>query len=143
MHQTSPLTILFGLSLLLALGFLNIVLSCALYDTYQPLYVILLFLIAPIPNAIGNCTNNSGAYYSSGYADFDSLDSGSTLKAFMKFMTGVLVSSGTFLPIVLWRSNIIPTGSFLLSLTGGFLVYLSFLLFGMGFQNKSSDDYDF
>lgn len=143
MHQTSPLTILFGLSLLLALGFLNIVLSCALYNTYQPLYVIFIFLIAPIPNAIGNCTENTGSYYSSGYTDFDNLDSGSGVKSFMKFLTGMLVSSGTFLPIVLWRSNIIPTGSFLLSLSGGFLVYLSFVLFGMGFKTHDSDDYDF
>ncbi|AWU74058.1 uncharacterized protein C5L36_0A06520 [Pichia kudriavzevii] len=142
MPRTTPLTKLLALSLLLALGFLNIVLSCALYDTYYPLYVIFLFLIAPIPNAIAGCVANSSMYYS-GYPDLDGADPVTNFESFMKFLTGMLVSSGTFLPIVLWRNLIIPRGSFLLSLTGGFLVYLSFVLFGMGFQYKEDDDYDF
>lgn len=145
MAKTSPLTILFFLSLLLAVGFLNIVLSCALFNTYYPLYVILVFLIAPIPNAIASCLSGSSSYYGGygGYGDLDTDDPVSNFESFMKFITGMLVSSGTFLPIVLWRNNIIPRGSFLLSLSGGFLVYLSFVLFGMGFQTQDDDDYDF
>jgi hypothetical protein len=142
MPKTSPLTTLFFLSLLLAVGFLNIVLSCALFNTYHPLYVILIFLVAPIPNAISECVNNSSSYYS-GYGDLDSPDPVSNFEAFMKFITGILVSSGTILPIVLWRNNIIPRGSFLLSVSGGFLVYLSFVLFGMGFKTNNDDYYDF
>lgn len=145
MTKTSPLTILFSLSLLLAIGFLNIVLSCALFNTYYPLYVILIFLIAPIPNAIASCVMNSSSYYGGygGYGDLDDDYPGSNFGSFMKFITGMLVSSGTFLPIVLWRNNIIPRGSFLLSLSGGFLVYSSFVLFGMGFQTQDDDNYDF
>lgn len=71
-------------------------------------------------------------------------DGGSNFAAFMKFLTGMLVSSGTFLPIVLWRCEIIPWGSFLLSLSGGFFIYISFVLFGMGFKSyDAADDYDF
>ncbi|KAG0672836.1 Vacuolar protein sorting-associated protein 55 [Pichia californica] len=143
MAKTSPLTTLFSLSLLLALGFFNIVLSCALYETYYPLFVILVFLLAPIPNTIAGCVTNSSSTYYSGYGDMDDSDPVSNFEAFMKFLTGMLVSSGTFLPIVLWHNNIIPRGSFLLSLSGGFLVYLSFVLFGMGFQSSDEDNYDF
>lgn len=147
MAKTSSLTILFFLSLLLALGFLNIVLSCALYNTYYPLYVILIFLIAPIPNALATCMQAShmNSYYggSGGYSDIDEYDPVSTFESLMKFFTGMLVSSGTFLPVVLWRCDIIPRGSFLLSLSGGFLVYISFALFGMGFTVSNDDDYDF
>lgn len=142
MPKTSPLTILFALSLLLALGFLNIVLSCALFDTYYPLYVILVFIMAPIPNAIAGCVVNSSQYYGS-YADLDGSDPASNFESLMKFLTGMLVSSGTFLPIVLWRCNIIPRGSFLLSLSGGFLVYLSFVLFGIGLRSDEDDNFDF
>lgn len=142
MAKTSPLTTLFSLSLLLALGFFNIVLSCALYNTYYPLFVILVFLLAPIPNSIAGCISNSSSYYG-GYGDMDGSDPVSNFEAFMKFLTAMLVSSGTFFPIVLWHNNIIPRGSFLLSLTGGFLVYLSFVLFGMGFQTSDEDNYDF
>lgn len=149
MPKISPLTILFFLSLLLALGFLNIVLSCALYDTYYPLYVILVFIFAPIPNSLAGCAMNSSSYsYDYNYGGYgggsmDGSDPVSNFESFMKFLTGMLVSSGTFLPIVLWRCNIIPWGSFLLSLSGGFLVYLSFVLFGMGFQSTDEDNYDF
>lgn len=141
MATTSALSTLLLLSFLLALGFLNIVLSCALYDTYQPLWVIFVFLMAPIPNSLANCAGPS--YSSSYYGDMDE-DPGSNFAAFMKFLTGMLVSSGTFLPIVLWRCEIIPWGSFLLSLSGGFFIYISFVLFGMGFKSyDAADDYDF
>lgn len=145
MFQLSPLTKLFSLSLLLALGFLNIVLSCALYDTYYPLWVIFVFLMAPIPNALTGCLIDSLSYgydynYSGGY---DSTDPISTIDSAMKFFTGMLVSSGTFLPLVLWHCKLIVTGSALLSLSGGGLVYLSFLLFGLGFQKQDDDNYDF
>lgn len=147
MMKSSSLSILFLLSLILALGFLNIVLSCALYNTYYPLYVILVFLIAPIPNSLTTCILQSNSYYNNnnnmGYSDIDDYDPILTFQSLMKFLTGMLVSSGTFLPIVFWRCELIPTGSFLLSLTGGFLVYLSFALFGMGFTLKEENDYDF
>lgn len=142
MIKTSPLTTLFSLSLLLALGFFNIVLSFALYETYYPLFVIGIFLLAPIPNSIAGCVSNSLSYYSS-YGDVDDSDPINSFESLMKFITGILVSSGTFLPIVLWNNNIIPRGSFILSLTGGFLVYLSIVLFGIGFQSTDEDNYDF
>lgn len=145
MPQISPLTKLFGLSLILALGFLNIVLSCALYNTYYPLWVIFIFLIAPIPNSMTSCIMNSSNYgYDYNYSGgFESNDPISTFDGTMKFFTGMLVSSGSFLPLVLWNCNLIVTGSALLSLSGGALVYLSFLLFGLGFKSDHDDNYDF
>ncbi len=142
MTRKSSLIKLIFLSVLIAVGFLNIVLSCALFNNWLPILVVVIFLIAPLPNSIARCATSS--YDSNFLGDFD--DDGeidNPVVQFCHFLTGLLVVSGTCLPLALYHCNLITGHSFSLSLTGGFLIYLSIVLFSVGFKDEENDDYDF
>ncbi|ODV86804.1 hypothetical protein CANARDRAFT_6372 [[Candida] arabinofermentans NRRL YB-2248] len=141
MYKLNSLTKLIFLSILIAIGFLNIVLSCALFQNWLPLFVVGIFLLAPIPNSISQTISNS---YESDFLSDSSTDSFSPIKEFLKFMTGFLVFSGSLLPVVLYHSHLICFWSLVLSLSGGFIIYLSIVLFSVSFKNDDDyDDYDF
>lgn len=78
---TFPAVIL--LAFVLALGFLLVILSCALWGNWLPLFVALTFVLAPLPNAI--CSRR-------GVDDFAS-EGSSTYTDFGRFITGMLVVS--------------------------------------------------
>ncbi|VEU19656.1 DEKNAAC100817 [Brettanomyces naardenensis] len=142
MSRQSSLTKLIFLSVLIAVGFLNIVLSCALFNNWIPILVVIIFLIAPIPNALAQCISTS--YDSNFLGDYD--DDGSVESPFVEFchfLTGCLVMSGTLLPLILFHCHLINGRSFALSLSGGFIIYLSIVLFSVGFKEDDSDGYDF
>ncbi|QPG75524.1 hypothetical protein FOA43_002879 [Brettanomyces nanus] len=142
MSRRSSLTKLIFLSILIAVGFLNIVLSCALYDNWLPLTVVAIFLAAPIPNSLAQCVSTS--YDSNFLGDYDDDGSmGNPVVDFCHFLTGFLVLGGTFLPLVLYHCHLIKIGSLALSLTGGFIIYISIALFTMGFKDDDNDGYDF
>ena len=69
----------------LAIGFLLVILSCALFHKYHPLMVVATFVLAPLPNFIcGRCANPD-----------DFVESGSSaLVDFGRFCTGFLVVMG-------------------------------------------------
>jgi hypothetical protein len=70
----------------LAIGFLLIILSCALFQQYLPLLVVATFVLAPLPNWIcGRCANPD---------DFGAEGSGNAVLDFGKFCTGFLVVMG-------------------------------------------------
>ncbi|KAG7763556.1 hypothetical protein KL946_003657 [Ogataea haglerorum] len=137
MFKLNPLSKLIFLSILIAIGFLNIVLSCALYDNWLPLIDVAIFLIAPLPNALGQSL--SSAYE----ADFlsDSHEE-MPIKEFFKFITGFFVISGIIFPIILFHCHLITHWSLILSVVGGFIIYLSIVLFIVGFKEEP-DEYDF
>ncbi len=69
----------------LAIGFLLVILSSALYKNYYPLLVVATYVMAPMPNWIcGRCSNPD---------DFVD-NSGSAIVDFGKFSTGFLVVMG-------------------------------------------------
>ena len=69
----------------LAIGFLLVILSCALFKQYLPLLVVATYVLAPLPNWIcGRCANPDDFVESSGNAVVD----------FGKFCTGFLVVMG-------------------------------------------------
>lgn len=123
----SPLSKIISLSSVLALGFLLIVLSCALFNNWLPLIVVALFLIAPLPNAI------CGRY--GGGDDFMSENS-NTVVDFGRFCTGFLVFSGLALPVVLGHNHLIGMAAMIMSLSGGLLVYLTIITFGAFFHEQ-------
>lgn len=140
MSRQSSLGKLIFLSLLIAVGFLNLVLSCALYNNWLPVLVVVMFLIAPFPNMMAKCASRS--YNSNFLGDYDDGDSfESPFVEFCHFLTGFLVVGGTCLPIVFYHCHLINGYSFSLSLTGGFVIYLSIVLFSLGFKENESDDY--
>jgi hypothetical protein len=71
-----------ALSFVLAIGFLLVILSCALYKNYLPLLVVATYVIAPLPNFIcERCANPD---------DFVAETPGSAIIDFGRFCTGFL-----------------------------------------------------
>ncbi|KAH8772582.1 vacuolar protein sorting 55 [Diaporthe sp. PMI_573] len=117
-----------ALSFVLAVGFLLVILSCALWKVYYPLLVVATYVIAPLPNWIcGRCANPDDFVESSGAGVMD----------LGRFCTGFMVVMGIALPIVLAHSNLISVGAMVMSVTGGLLIYGTIISFGMFFQEES------
>ncbi|KAK6511571.1 Vacuolar protein sorting-associated protein 55 [Arthrobotrys musiformis] len=121
-----------ALSFVLAIGFLLVILSSALYGQYSPLFVVATYLFAPLPNAI--CGR-----YASTYND-DFMGSGSSASSVLdlgRFLTGFLVLMGMALPAVLAHAGIIQIGAMIMSIIGGLLIYGTIIAFTMFFQEES------
>jgi hypothetical protein len=74
-----------ALSFVLAVGFLLVILSCALWKVYYPLLVVATYVLAPVPNWIcGQCANPDDFVESSGAAILD----------LGRFLTGFFVVMG-------------------------------------------------
>lgn len=79
-----------ALSFVLAVGFLLVILSCALWKVYYPLLVVATYVIAPLPNWIcGRCSNPDDFVESSGAGVMD----------LGRFCTGFMVVMGIGKPL--------------------------------------------
>jgi len=120
------------LSFVLAVGFLMIILSCALWSNWLPLLVALTFVLAPLPNALfSQC---GGDEFSATYEGSGPVDLG-------RFLTSTIVVTGFAFPIVLTHSEIIRPGACVMSIIGGALVYGTIVAYSAAFK-QDSDDYD-
>lgn len=139
----NPLNKIIFLSAFLASGFLLILLSCALYSNYKPLWVIAIFLSAPLPNILANAIENSKDNNFLTFNDYGTSNEGnaSPLQEFARFTTGVLIISGIALPWSLYHCNLIGLESFILSVTGGLIVYSDIIIF-IWFFNKEEEEND-
>lgn len=133
MITISPLSKIIALSCVLALGFLLIILSCALYSNWLPLLVVVMFVLAPAPNAICSRCSPSDDFMS------DS-SSQSTIADFGRFFTGFLVFSGLALPAVFAHNGLINMAAMSMSLSGGVLIYLTMMTFS-AFFHESTEEY--
>jgi len=121
------------LSFVLAVGFLLIILSCALWSNWLPLLVALTFVLAPLPNTIfSQC---GGDEFSASYEE------GSGPIDLGRFITSTIVVTGFALPVVLTHSEIITPGACAMSIVGGALVYGTILAYSAAFKHES-DDYE-
>ncbi|KEY73262.1 hypothetical protein S7711_01383 [Stachybotrys chartarum IBT 7711] len=119
-----------ALSFVLAVGFLLVILSCALWKVYYPLLVVATYVLAPLPNWIcGQCANPDDFVESSGAAILD----------LGRFLTGFFVVMGIALPVVLANSGLIQVEAMIMSIIGGLLIYGTIISFGMFFQ----EDHEF
>ncbi|KAH8786294.1 vacuolar protein sorting 55 [Hyaloscypha sp. PMI_1271] len=126
--MTAGLKTIISLSFVLAIGFLLVILSCALFKQYLPLLVVATYVLAPLPNWIcGRCANPDDFVESSSNAVVD----------FGRFCTGFLVLMGVALPALLAHSELIRWAAALMSITGGALIYGTIIAFGMFFQEES------
>ncbi|KAL1840720.1 hypothetical protein VTJ49DRAFT_160 [Mycothermus thermophilus] len=126
MPQAGLKTII-ALSFVLAVGFLLVILSCALWHSYYPLLVVATYVLAPVPNWIcGHCANPDDFVESAGAAVLD----------LGRFCTGFLVVMGIALPIVLAHSNLISVPAMIMSVVGGLLIYGTIISFTMFFQEE-------
>jgi len=118
------------LSFVLALGFLLIILSCALWQNWLPLLVALTFVLAPLPNALfSHC----------GSDDLSFRDEGSAPADIGHFITSIFVITGFALPIVLAHSDIIDNRACAMSIAGGGLVYGTIMAYAAVFNREESD----
>ncbi|KAI7029119.1 hypothetical protein KC362_g10567, partial [Hortaea werneckii] len=121
---------------ILAIGFLLVILSSALFKDYLTLLVVATYVVAPIPNWICGKAQNQD----------DFMDSGSNgIVELGRFMTGFLVSIavpsanvGTTqaLPVVLAHCDQIRVESMVMSIVGGLLIYGTIISFGMFFAEQ-------
>ncbi|KAF4511231.1 hypothetical protein G6O67_003048 [Ophiocordyceps sinensis] len=117
-----------ALSFVLAVGFLLVILSCALFKVYYPLLVVATFAVAPLPNWIcGRCANPDDFVESSGGVAV--LDLG-------RFLTGFFVVMGIALPVVLAHSDLIRVEAMIMSIVGGLLIYGTIISFSMFFHDE-------
>ncbi|KAI4215184.1 MAG: hypothetical protein LQ351_002499 [Letrouitia transgressa] len=127
MAQAGLKTII-ALSFVLAIGFLLVILSSALYQNYLPLLVVATYVIAPLPNWIcARCSNPD-----------DFMDSGNSgaVADFGRFLTGFLVVMGIALPALLAHCDLIRTSAMAMSIVGGLLIYGTIISFTMFFQEE-------
>ncbi|KAJ4389363.1 Vacuolar protein sorting-associated protein 55 [Gnomoniopsis sp. IMI 355080] len=125
---TAGLKTIIALSFVLAVGFLLVILSCALWKVYYPLLVVATFVLAPLPNWVCGQFSNPDDFVES---------SGSSLLDLGRFCTGFLVVMGIALPVVFAHSDMISTGALVMSVAGGLLIYGTIISFGMFFQEES------
>ncbi|KAF2640612.1 vacuolar protein sorting 55 [Massarina eburnea CBS 473.64] len=119
-----------GLSFILAIGFLLVILSAALFKNYLTLLVVATYVIAPLPNWLcGRAANHDDFMESSGNGVVD----------FGRFLTGFFVVMGIALPTLLYHSATIAGGAAAMSVVGGLLIYATIISFGLFFQ----EDQDF
>ncbi|KAK0521162.1 Vacuolar protein sorting-associated protein 55 [Tilletia horrida] len=120
-----------GLSFVLAVGFLLIILSCALWSNWLPLLVALTYVLAPLPNSV--CSKCAGA-------DDFSADYNSVYLDFGNFLTSVIVVSGFAMPLTWAHAGIIAPMACIMSICGGGLVYGTILTYS-GFFDQVDDGY--
>ncbi|KAG1831741.1 vacuolar protein sorting 55 superfamily protein [Suillus fuscotomentosus] len=119
------------LSFVLAVGFLLIILSCALWVNWLPLLVALTFVLAPLPNALfAHC----------GGDEFSSSDNATGAVDLGRFLTSIIVVTGFALPVVLTHSEVLKPGACAMSIIGGGLVYGTILAYSAAF--RQDDEYD-
>ncbi|OTA67379.1 vacuolar protein sorting 55 [Hypoxylon sp. EC38] len=124
---TAGLKTIIALSFVLAIGFLLVILSCALYKVYYPLLVVATYVLAPVPNWIASrCANPDDFVESSGNGVLD----------LGRFCTGFLVVMGIALPAVLAHSALIGIPAMVMCIIGGLLIYGTIISFGMFFQEE-------
>ncbi|KLJ07794.1 hypothetical protein EMPG_16737 [Blastomyces silverae] len=125
--MTAGLKTIIALSFVLAIGFLLVILSAALWHNYLPLLVVATYVIAPLPNWIcGRCANPDDFMESAGSAVVD----------FGRWCTGFLVVMGIALPALLAHSGAIQIPAMVMSILGGLLIYTTIISFSMFFQEQ-------
>ncbi|KAI1449702.1 vacuolar protein sorting 55 [Annulohypoxylon stygium] len=124
---TAGLKTIIALSFVLAIGFLLVILSCALYKVYYPLLVVATYVLAPVPNWIASrCANPDDFVESTGNGVLD----------LGRFCTGFMVVMGIALPAVLAHSALIGIPAMIMCIIGGLLIYGTIISFGMFFQEE-------
>ncbi|KAF8590612.1 vacuolar protein sorting 55 [Ramaria rubella] len=119
------------LSFVLAVGFLLIILSCALWSNWLPLLVALTFVLAPLPNALfAHC--GSDDFANDSFEPSAAVDLG-------RFITAITVVTGFALPLILAHAEIIRPAACAMSIVGGGLVYGTILLYSVAFKEDSEE----
>ncbi|UJR16478.1 hypothetical protein I4U23_003381 [Adineta vaga] len=98
-------------------------------SNWYPTFVIIFYVLCPIPLAIGRrCTSDSG------YGTHDS----SPCTDLMWFITSVIVISAFGLPVVLWHSTVIHAGSMGFIMAANAVIFTTITIYFMTFGSDDS-----
>jgi len=125
--MTAGLKTIIALSFVLAIGFLLVILSAALFHNFLTLLVVATYVLAPVPNWIaGRCANPD---------DFIESHSGAWIDL-GRFATGFLVVMGIALPVLLAHCALIQIPAMVMSVVGGLLIYGTIISFTQFFKEE-------
>lgn len=132
----NPLNKVIGLSVMLAMGFLLVVLA-GINDNWSPIIVGLLFASAHLPILLSRIAFNSSDY------DFN-FDPQTTLHTLAiqeagKFVSAFLLTSGVGLALLLRHCRILSKTALALTLAGGALIYGTVYHFSEAFEQKEEE----
>ena len=124
--QNASLAFLFSIAI-----FMHI-LSCALYDNFWPLIILIAYAIMPIPLCLYARSAGDSAF-----------DSGSSKAAqhWAEFTTTTLVSLVVGLPLVLWHVHVIELGAALMDIAGFLLVAMTGGLYALYARADAGDSW--
>jgi hypothetical protein len=120
---------LMALSFSGAIGLTFLMLGCALedYDIYWPLFVLIFYVISPIP------------YFIAKRVTYDSDATSSACPELVYFFTTGIVDSAFGLPVILARVDVIKWGACGLVLASNAVIFLTILGFFLVFEGR--DDF--
>lgn len=120
---------LIGLAFAGSIGMTLLILACALPGVWWPFFVLIFYLLAPLPTVIAQrCMERTGGQIS-GYMDC------------AIFITMGCIVSAFALPIVLARVSVIELQACYLAVSGNIVIFLTILGFFMIFQ-QDDDNYN-
>lgn len=128
----------------LAIGFLLVILSSALFHKYLTLLVVATYVLAPVPNWLCSKAQASDDFMDGGHSGIVELG---------RFITGFMVVMGigvfdtismystklteiTALPVVLAHTEQIAYGAMAMSIVGGLLIYGTIISFTLFFREQ-------
>ncbi|VDI47210.1 leptin receptor gene-related protein-like [Mytilus galloprovincialis] len=122
-----PIVALIAMAFAAAVGVTFLVLGCALYDNWWPMFVLIFYFLSPLPTVISRRMS-------------DSLDTASSACVELAiFLTSGIVISAIGLPLVLAHVNTIDWGACALVLAGDLVVFLTILGYFFVFGNEDMD----
>ncbi|WBW71217.1 vacuolar sorting protein Vps55 [Schizosaccharomyces osmophilus] len=120
----SDLKKIIGLSSVLAIGFMLVILSGALYRNWYPLLIVIPFLLAPLPQLLTERYSSSHDFLQE--EDRNLLDFG-------RFVFGATISTGFALPIVFVNVSLTNIPAAVMSCIGGFIIFLVITTYSQAF----------
>ncbi|RVX69414.1 hypothetical protein B0A52_06477 [Exophiala mesophila] len=125
--MTAGLKTIISLSFVLAIGFLLVILSAALFHNFLTLLVVATYVLAPVPNWIASRCANPDDFIESNSSAW--IDLG-------RFSTGFLVIMGIALPVLLAHTGLIQIPAMVMSIVGGLLIYGTIISFTQFFKEE-------
>ncbi|EPX71344.1 vacuolar sorting protein Vps55 [Schizosaccharomyces octosporus yFS286] len=120
----SDLKKIIGLSSVLAIGFMLVILSGALYRNWFPLLIVIPFLLAPLPQLLTERYSSSHDFLQE--EDRNLLDFG-------RFVFGAIISTGFALPIVFINVSLTNIPASVMSCIGGFIIFMVITIYSQAF----------
>ncbi|CAF3950655.1 unnamed protein product [Rotaria sordida] len=118
------------LAFLASIGLTLLILGCALSQyNWWPTFVIIFYVLSPIPIAIGRRCTSDGGY---------NMHDSSPCADLMWFITSVIVVSAFGLPAVMYRTSVIPVGSMAFIMSANIVIFTTITIYFVTFGSDDS-----